>query len=106
MTRFLVRAGALAAVLVLAGCARQAIDTPEDNETHLSEECPIDLAAWLGKPRAELAKLADEHEEMLEKQREGFRNQDTDEMLLPTLVAPARVAVFRKAKYHEAIDLS
>src|SRR5262249_2911153 len=108
MTRFFMRACALAAVVALAGCGRQVISdqAPEDNQTRLSEECSIDLAAWLSKPRSEVAKLADEQDALVDKQREGFANQSEETLLLPTLVAPRTVAVFRKAKYDESAGFS
>src|SRR5262249_740777 len=43
---------------------------------------------------------------LVDKQREGFYNQSEETLLLPTLVAPRTVAVFRKAKYDESAGFS
>src|SRR5262245_54337059 len=109
MVRFLVRACALAAVIALVGCGRGQIHTdqvPEDRNTRLGDDCPIDLAAWLAQSRSELAKLADEKDALIDTQREAFRNQQADELLLPRLAAPRTVAVFHKSKYDANLGVS
>src|SRR5436305_15287505 len=98
MTRYLFCACALA-LLALVGAGRGKIQIndlpPEDNETHLGE-CPHDLADWLNKPRPELAKLAEEQETFVTTQRTSLPEQPPEKLLLPKLVTPLDVPVFRK----------
>ena len=96
------RAAALVAALALAGCNRATVDTdgaPEDTDTRLGETIPIDLAAWLKEPRADLAKRADEYAKAIEQQQEGVRNQPTTEMLLPRLAPPHTAPVLASATF-------
>jgi hypothetical protein len=63
-------------VLALAGCGRGQVKiadgVPEDRDKRLGEKTAIDLPGWLSR-RTELAKLTDEYDTTLDKQREGVR---------------------------------
>jgi hypothetical protein len=105
MTRYWLSAAALLAALALAGCGRGPRITPVDTDTHLGESISIDLADWLGKPRAELARLAQEYEETLTKQHTAHGDA-ASEQLLPKLSPPRTIPVFSHAKYSRAAGFS
>lgn len=109
MTLHRLRTAALLAILALAGCSRNTIDTTtpaEDTETRLGEKISIDLAAWLALPRAELAKRADDYLKTIEQQQEGLRTQSASEVLLPQLNPPVTVPVFARAAYRPRAGFS
>jgi hypothetical protein len=109
MRTYLLRGAALLA-LALVGCGGGTPDVqpdvPQDNDTRLGEKIDIDLAAWLAKPRPELARLADEWTETIHKQTESARVNIDSVELLPKLTPPLVVPVFAGAAWSEPAGLS
>jgi hypothetical protein len=72
----------------------------------LGDHTDISLADWLAKPRAELAKLAEEMAGNVEKQQDFSRTNVETLDLLPKLHAPVTVPVFTRSVYSEAAGFS
>jgi hypothetical protein len=103
------RWGALFVLLGLVGCRTQVADpgaAQEDQTTRLGDKVDISLADWLNRPRAELAKLADDLAVSVQKQQESVRSNADAVDLLPQLHASVRVPVFERCSFRPAIGIS
>jgi hypothetical protein len=91
----------------LAGCRSQvAENSPPAPELRLGDHTDIALADWLTKPRAELARQAEEMASNVEKQQELTRTNRDSVDLLPQLHAPVTVPVFERCRYSQAAGFS
>jgi hypothetical protein len=101
---------ALVVVLAgLAGCRSKVVENtapPEDKITHLADKVDVSLADWLKKPRAELAKMADEYALTVDKLQTATRTNIDNVDLLPQLHAPVRVPVYDKCRFSAAAGFS
>src|SRR5262249_7569962 len=100
----------LAAALGLTGCASRGVivsgQEPEDASTRLGDQIGFSISDWLSKPRADLAKLAEELTETVRLQQERARTNGQAMELLPRLHADTTVPVLHEAKFSEAAGFS
>lgn len=97
--------------LAVSGCGffktEQSVEVvPEDTETRLPDNVGFSLSEWLILPRAELAKMADDKAEALQKQQDFTRHNPEALDLLPKLHPAIRVPGFAKAKFDETAGFS
>ena len=79
MTKHYSRAVLLLAALIFVGCGRTTVDVPENTDIRLGDKVDFDVADWLTKPRADLAKLCDEWTETVEAESRKLKNRQITE---------------------------
>jgi hypothetical protein len=106
----LLRAGLLLAVVGLTGCGGQVGVTPDGTPARdagrLGDKTDVSLAGWLKLSRPELAKLAAEWSDRVQKQQRHAAENPASVDLLPGLQPPASLPGFRDAAYSAAAGVS
>jgi hypothetical protein len=104
------RCAVLVAALGLAGCGSRGVivsgQESEDTATRLGEQIGLSISDWLNRPRAELAKAAEELTATIHLQQERARTNPQAVELLPKLHADATVPVLNEAKFSETAGFS
>src|SRR5262245_52834502 len=110
--RVIMRHAWLPFAFALAGCGYFRSPAPVQEEVvtetavRLGDKTDISLADWLAKPRAELARLADDKQEAVVRLQEFTRHSAEAVDLLPKLHLSVRVPVFEKAGFSETVGFS
>lgn len=98
-------------LLITIGCGSRAVpvaEAPPPEEKHLVLEIVSDasVADLLGKPRAELAALADEWADRLRVQEKAYREGKTPFVLLPEARLPLVLPIWRQARFSASAGIS
>jgi hypothetical protein len=99
------RGAVVVAALGFFGCGTTPSPDKHSDGTRLAESIDVNIAAWLEKPRAELAELCDDKVDYLHKHVESDRANKESE-LLPDLKPPVAPPVFCTAKYSKKLGVS